>query len=92
METLGIYALVAGFVLLLAGTWWMLVAQVHSGFLWGLVFVSVPLVGFLLWLPWHWREGRGAFLTQLLGAILVLSGLVAFEPGLLRPVLEMAGR
>lgn len=76
---MGIYALMAGFVLLLTGTGWMLFEQLRTGFLWGLVFVSVPLVGYLLWLPWYWHQGRLALLTQVLGANLMLWGLAAFQ-------------
>jgi len=67
LETTLIYVVLAGFLLVLVGTFWLLAVAFRTRFWWGIgVLLGVPALFFI---PLHWRRARWPTCTLLLGAL-----------------------
>lgn len=75
----------AGVIATIVGGFWMLVRAFSESILWGLGCLLLPLVS-LFYLIVHWRQAKDPFFLQLLGAGVIIGGMVLGGqlPGFLR--------
>jgi hypothetical protein len=65
---------IAGYILILIGSFVILVAAFRQSVLWGLACLFLPVVQ-LFFLIVHWRRAKQGFALQLCGAVFLLSAL-----------------
>lgn len=78
MELLGTIALWAGFILMLVGGLFFLIAAFRESVLWGLAVLFLPFVS-LIFLILHWSRAKDSFFLQLYGVGLVLIAVLVFK-------------
>jgi hypothetical protein len=71
LEAYGLYILIAGFVLAMAGYLWLIIAAFRQRFLWGVGLLVFPPLA-LIFVAWHFRAAKRPLLV-LLVAILVFA-------------------
>jgi len=76
METLGLLALVVGFVLVIVGHLGTLVAGFRENPVWGLAMLLFP-ISQLIFLILHWGRARKPFFLVLWGAGFIIFGVIA---------------
>jgi hypothetical protein len=76
METLGLLAVVLGFILVVAGHLGTLVAGFRENFLWGLVMLVFPILQ-MAFLVLHWDRAKKPFFLVLWGAAFITFGVIA---------------
>ena len=62
---------IVGAVLCIIGGLWLIVLAFQESILWGLACLFLPFVS-ILFVVTHWAEAKGAFLTSLAGAALII--------------------
>jgi len=78
LATLGVLAMWAGFLLMLVGGVFFIIAAFRTGILWGLAVMFLPIVP-LIFLIVHWHRAKGPFFLQLWGIAFVLLAVFALS-------------
>ena len=77
MELLGLMLFMTGFVTLLVGNLWFLIAAFRENVLWGLGCLLVPVVSFFFLIV-HWKYAAKPFAVLCIGVILIVLGGVIY--------------
>ncbi|KAF0242000.1 MAG: hypothetical protein FD180_4143 [Planctomycetota bacterium] len=72
---IGTVLVLAGALLLIGSTIWLLIEAFRVGLLWGLAVIFIPIVP-LIFIIVHWERAKGAVGYYVLGWILMLAGFI----------------
>ncbi len=74
MAVLGTIVMVPGYIVMVVGSIWFLVAAFQTSIGWGLGSLFIPFVN-IVFLILHWDVAKRPFLTQLLGIPFIFAGI-----------------